>query len=128
MEPGSSISKVPCLNFSRWHERQLFGSFAWLISCLLCGLLFFAVIEFVALKSHGIFTLISLVVLYAIGLAAIELFRRFWLNFAFAQHCAALATCSSCNSYGLFEVRKKTWPIYARCKKCDHRWVIGDDD
>jgi hypothetical protein len=115
-------------SFIRWHERQLFGSFAWLVSCLLCGFLFFAVIEFVALKSSGIFTIITLLVLYAIGLAAIELFRRFWLNFSFAQHCAGLATCSGCGSYGLFEVRKETWPIYARCQKCGHQWVIGDDD
>ena len=34
-------------SFIRWHERQLFGSFAWLVSCLMCGFLFFAVIEFV---------------------------------------------------------------------------------
>ncbi len=119
---------VQNLKFIRWHERQLFNSFAWLVSCLMCGLLFFVVIEFVALKSHGIFTLITLVVLYVIGLAVIELFRRFWLKFAFAQHCAALATCSNCHSYGLFQVRKETWPIYARCQKCDHQWVIGDDD
>jgi len=115
------------LKFIRWHERQLFSSFAWLVSCLLCGFLFFVVIEFVALKSSGIFTLITLVILYAIGLAAIELFRRFWLRFAFAQHCAGLATCRSCNSYGLFEVRSEAWPIYARCQKCDHQWVIDDE-
>lgn len=115
------------LKFIRWHERQLFNSFAWLISCLLCGFLFFAVIEFVALKSSGIFTLVSLVILYAIGLAAIELFRRFWLKFAFAQHCASSATCSTCNSYGLFEVRAETLPIYASCQKCGHQWVIGTE-
>lgn len=116
------------LNFTRWHERQLFNSFAWLISCLLCGFLFFAVIEFVTLESTGVFTLVSLVVLYAIGLAAVELFRRFWLKFALAQHCASSATCGQCHSYGLFEVRAETWPIYARCQKCDHQWVIGSED
>jgi len=116
------------VKFIRWHERKLFGSFAWLVSCLLCGFLFFAVIEFVALESSGIFTIVTLVVLYAIGLAAIELFRRFWINFALAQRCATLATCRSCNSYGSFEVRGETWPIYARCQKCDHRWVIGDEE
>ena len=116
------------LKFVRWHERQLFNSFAWLISCLLCGLLFFAVIEFVTLESSGVFTIISLIILYAIGLAAVELFRRFWLKFAFAQQCASLATCGKCNSYGLFEVRAETWPIYARCQKCDHRWVIGGEE
>ena len=115
------------LNFVRWHERQLFASFAWLISCLLCGFLFFAVIEFVAMKASGIFSIISLVALYAIGLAAIELFRRFWLKFSLAQYCASSATCNQCNSYGLFEVRAETWPIYAKCQKCGHQWVIGED-
>ena len=116
------------LNFVHWHERQLFGSFAWLVSCLMCGFLFAAIVEYVAKYASGIFTIISLVVLYVIGLAAIELFRRFWLRFAFAQHCASSATCTNCNSYGLFEVRVDTWPIYAHCQKCDHRWVIGDDN
>ena len=39
----------------------------------------------------------------------------------------ASATCSNCGSYGLFEVRAESWPIYARCQKCDHQWVIGQD-
>jgi hypothetical protein len=90
--------------FNRWHEKQLYLSFAWLLSCLMCGFLFVAIIEFVAKNLSGIFTIISLVVLYAIGLGAIELFRRFWMQFTFAQQCASAATCSHCGKYGLFEV------------------------
>ena len=116
------------LKFSRWHERQLAGSFAWLVSCLMCGFLFAAVVEYVAKYSSGIFTIISLVCLYVIGIAAIELFRRFWMQFSFIQHCASAATCDSCGSYGQFEVRVDAWPIYARCQKCDHQWVIGQDE
>ena len=115
------------LKFNRWYERQLFTGFAWLVSCLLCGFLFAAIVEYVAKYSSGIFTLISLIVLYGIGIGCIELFRRFWMQLSFAQYCANAATCSDCGSYGLFEVRKDTWPIYARCQKCDHRWVIGQD-
>lgn len=114
--------------FSRWHEKQLYLSFAWLLSCLMCGFLFAAIVEFVGKNLSGIFTIISLVVLYGIGLAAIELFRRFWVQFSFAQHCASSATCSSCGKYGQFEVRADAWPIYARCQKCDHQWVIGQDE
>ncbi len=116
------------LKFNRWHERQLVGSFAWLVSCLMCGFLFAAVVEYVAKYASGMFTIISLVGLYAIGIAAIELFRRFWMQFTFTQYCANAATCDSCGSYGLFEVRAEAWPIYARCQKCDHQWVIGQDD
>ncbi len=116
------------LKFSHWHERQLFLSFAWLLSCLMCGFLFAAIVEFVGINFSGIFSIISLVVLYAIGIAIIELFRRFWMQFSFAQYCANAATCSACGSYGLFDVRKDAWPIYARCQKCDHQWVIGQEE
>lgn len=116
------------IKFNRWHERQLMSSFAWLVSCLMCGFLFAAVVEYVAKYASGIFTIISLVVLYVIGIAAIELFRRFWMKFSFTQHCASSATCTTCGSYGLFQVRIGAWPIYARCQKCDHQWVIGQDD
>lgn len=115
------------LKFSRWHERQLFSSFAWLVSCLLCGFLFAAVVEYIAKYSSGVFTYMALIALYAIGIGAIELFRRFWMRFSFAQYCASAATCGNCGKYGLFEVRVETWPIYARCQHCDHRWVIGDE-
>ena len=116
------------LKFSRWHEKQLFSSFAWLVSCLMCGFLFAAIVEYVAKYSSGIFTIVSLVALYVVGIAAIELFRRFWVQFMFAQRCASAATCAHCGAYGLFEVRVGTWPIYARCRKCDHQWVIGQQD
>ena len=116
------------LKFSRWHEKQLYTSFAWLVSCLMCGFLFAAIVEYVAKYSSGIFTIMALVILYGIGIGAIELFRRFWMQFSFTQYCASSATCKSCGSYGLFHVRAETWPIYARCEKCDHRWVIGQED
>ena len=115
------------LKFSRWHERQLIGSFAWLLSCLMSGFLFVAIIEYIGLDFAGIFSIVSLIALYLIGLAIVELFRRFWVQFSFAQKCASSATCSRCHSYGLFQVRVDARPIYARCRKCDHQWVIGQD-
>ncbi len=112
------------LRFIRWHEKQLYYSFAWLISCLLCGFLFVTIIEFVGLNTSGTILIITLIVLYVIGLGTIELFRRFWLRFSYAQNCASAATCKKCGNYGLFNVITETRPIYARCKKCDHQWVI----
>ncbi len=116
--------KPHSISFITWHEKQLFTSFAWLVSCLLCGFLFVSIIEVVGLNVSGIGLIAMLLVLYLVGLAIIELFRRFWLGFSYAQHCANLATCQNCNSYGLFKVIIDTQPIYARCKKCDYRWVI----
>ncbi len=65
-----------------------------------------------------------LIVLYITGLGIIELFRRFWARFSHAQRGASLATSRNCKSYGLFKVTPDTHPIYARCEKCDHSWVI----
>jgi hypothetical protein len=113
------------LKFNRWHERQLYMSFAWLLSCLMCGFLFVAIIEWVGVNFSGIFSILSILVLYLLGIAIIELFRRFWMRFAFAQLCASSATCKSCGSYGAFSVRVGVRPIFACCQKCDHHWVIG---
>jgi hypothetical protein len=112
------------IRFIRWHERQLYFSFAWLISCLMSGFLFLTILEFVGFRSSGVVLIITLVVLYANGMAIIALFRKFWLRFCRAQDCASAATCAVCSSYGLFEVTVDATPIYARCEKCDHQWVI----
>lgn len=88
------------------------------------GFLFVSIIEVVGLKITGMALIATLVVLYLTGLGIIELFRRFWVRFSYAQHCASSATCKNCNSYGLFKVTLDTRPIYARCEKCDHCWVI----
>ena len=116
------------LKFNRWHERQLFMSFAWLLSCLMCGFLFVTIVEFVGVNFSGIFSILSIIALYLIGIAIIELFRRFWARFSFAQTCATQATCKSCGSYGAFEVRLGARPIYARCQNCDHQWIIGQSE
>ncbi len=125
MKTESSLMQKP--RFIRWHEQQLYQSFAWLVSCLLAGFLFVSIIEFFGLKSSGLLLIGTLVVLYLIGIAIIELFRRFWIRFAYAQACASAATCKTCSTYGQFEVIPGTRPIYARCQKCDHQWVIGGD-
>lgn len=116
---------VQHLKFNRWHERQLYASFAWLLSCLMCGLLFAAIVEFVGFHFSGIISILSIIVLYLLGIAIIDSFRRFWMQFSFAQLCANSATCKSCGSYGAFSVRVGVRPIYVRCQKCDHQWVIG---
>jgi hypothetical protein len=112
------------LKFNRWHERQLYYSFAWLVSCLMGGFLFVTIIEYVGFGTSGTILIITLIVLYIVGLGIIELFRQFWLRFSYAQHCASSATCKSCGAYGLFSVKLEVKPIYARCNKCDHQWVI----
>ncbi len=115
------------LKFDRWHEKQLYQSYAWLVSCLMSGFLFVAIIEQVGIDFTSMVSIFAIMVLYVIGLGVIELFRRFWARFSFAQHCASTATCNSCGSYGSFDVRVGARPIYARCQKCDNQWVIGQN-
>ena len=112
------------LKFNQWHERQLYYSFAWLISCLMCGFLFVAIIEYVGIRSSGMKLILTLVVLYVVGLSIIVLFQKFWSRFSYAQSCANAATCKSCGAYGLFKVKLEVKPIYAHCNKCDHQWII----
>jgi len=121
---STSNSEMQKIRFSRWHERQLYYSFAWLISCLMAGFLFLTILELVGFRSSSVVLIITLIVLYINGIAIIELFRRFWSRFFQAQECASAATCKNCSSYGLFDVTADAPPIYARCGKCDHQWVI----
>lgn len=87
-----TAGKAQKLSFKRWHEKQLYLSFAWLISCLMSGFLFVAIIEVVGLEVRGLALIANLLVLYLLGLAIIELFRRFWSRFSYAQRCANSST------------------------------------
>ena len=112
-------------SFIRWHERQLYTSFAWLVTCILTGFLIVTILEFAGFDRPGIEFILTLLSLYLIGMGAVEAFRRFWVGLTSAQTCANRATCEHCRSYGLFDVIENTRPIYARCRKCDHQWVIN---
>ena len=114
----------PRLGFQRWHERLLYKSYAWLALCLLNGFIFVAVLEFGSFDNFGLLTAITLIGLYIVGLGVVDTFRRFWVGVSYAQRCANSATCSKCDAYGLFDVVEEARPIYARCNKCDHQWVI----
>src|SRR5690606_42112897 len=71
--------------FRRWHERQLFEAFGWLAVCLLCGEVFAAVLEFVGLSTPGLTPIVTLVVVYLVGLAEVAAWRRFWSMLSRAQ-------------------------------------------
>lgn len=110
--------------FRRWHERQLLESFAWLTLCLLSGILFATILEFIGFGTPGLTPLITLLVLYGIGLMGVAAWRRFWAVFSHAQHCANRASCPQCGAYGLFDVADGAGPIPATCRRCGHHWTI----
>jgi ABC-type arginine/histidine transport system permease subunit len=121
MHPGSA-DKRP--GFRNWYARRLYLAFAWLTTCLLSGVLIAAILEFVGLHTAGLTPLLTLTVLYFVGLLAFESFRRFWSMLAHAQRCANAATCSQCGAYGRFDVQLEEGQIPAICRGCGHRWRI----
>lgn len=113
--------------FQRWYERRLFESFGWLALCLMSGVLFAAVLEFVGLKTPGLTPLITLVFLYVVVLMGITAWRRFWAMLTYAQRCANAAKCGECGAYGLFDVSIESGTIPATCRKCGHHWIIAPE-
>lgn len=120
-QPGESIKR---LGFRRWYERQLFESFAWLATCLLSGVVFAAILELIGLSGGIVVTLLTLGVLYVIGLMGFGAWRAFWRSLARAQALAGRATCPRCATYGRFEVLDEAEPIPVRCDACAEQWRL----
>ena len=122
MQPGQTIRR---LGFRRWYERQLFESFAWLATCLLSGIVFAAILEFVGFANGGLVTLLTLLVLYVVGLLGFAAWRTFWRSLSRAQAYAARATCPGCAAYGLFDLVAEPEPtITVCCRKCGVHWRL----
>ena len=121
MDQARSIAK---LGFRRWYARQMYEAFAWLTTCLLSGVVFTAILEFVGLRTPGLTPLVTLTVLYFIGLMGLMSFKRFWTMLSRATVYSDSATCVRCDSYGLFEVTRQSERIPVRCRNCGHEWSI----
>ncbi|MGI9305410.1 MAG: hypothetical protein ACR2RB_22315 [Gammaproteobacteria bacterium] len=121
MKPESSTRRI---GFRHWYERQLWESFAWLVTGLLSGIAIATILEVVGLRTTGLTPLVTLATVYVVGLLAVDAFRRFFKILSHAQHCAGAATCARCGAYGLFEVVIERGPIPAKCRKCEYRWTI----
>ncbi len=113
--------------FRRWYERQLYASFAWLAVCFACGAVFAGVLEAVGLRTPGLTPLVTLLVLYLLGLLAFVSWRRFRHGWLRAQACASRAVCTSCGGNGLFEVDSAAPGLAVTCR-CGHRWRLLDND
>jgi hypothetical protein len=122
MEPARSIAR---LGFRRWYERQLFESFAWLTTCLLSGVVFAAVIEFVGLTGPGLRPYVAIVVLYVVGLMGVSAWRTFWRLLRRAQSYADRAVCPGCGAYGLLEVTAESEAVAVRCRRCARQWEMS---
>ncbi|MGI9332942.1 MAG: hypothetical protein ACR2RL_07255 [Gammaproteobacteria bacterium] len=122
METAQSIAK---LGFRRWHERQLYESFAWLATCLLSGVAFASILEFVGFSRPGLAPYLTLIVLYVVGLMAVTTWRCFWAKLSAAQDFAKSAVCGRCDAYGLLDVMEVSESIPVRCRHCGNEWRLG---
>lgn len=121
MEPALTISK---LGFRRWYERQLFYSFAWLTTCLMCGVVIVAILELVGLRTPGITPYLTLIVLYVVGLMGFHSWLLFARKLTQAQGYANHSTCESCGCYGQYNVLSHTARFVVKCRQCGHEWTI----
>ncbi|MDX1431227.1 MAG: hypothetical protein R3286_02140 [Gammaproteobacteria bacterium] len=122
MDPARDITR---LGFQRWYERQMYEAYAWLTTCLLSGVAFTAIIELVGFATPGLTPYLTLVILYFVGLMALMSFRRFWRMLSRAQIYADKATCTRCNTYGVFDTNNELDQLLARCRKCGHEWRMA---
>jgi DNA-directed RNA polymerase subunit RPC12/RpoP len=123
MQHAPSVGK---LSFTRWYERQLVESHAWLVSCVLCGLGVAALAEgYLSFHELSLQLLVTLVAIYAGGLLCWYSWGRYRALMAEAQRVAEASTCSACGAQGQFDVLAPvSAPLSVVCRKCGHRWLV----
>ena len=113
--------------FCSWHERLLFGSFAWLALVLLCGVAALGALEVLIGASRWSHGAASAVVILASGAVGIVALQRFASGLLQAQVAASQAICGQCQVFGrlaiVAEERDGAW-LRVRCRGCGHEWVM----
>jgi len=129
--PALDIRK---LGFRRWFERQLIESHVYLVTCLLCLILVFAMIEELNARGGGL----ERALIFALTLCAVVLglisFERYRVMLFRALHLSGRSNCEKCGAYGQFDVldsaradsseRAREYWLKVRCRKCSHEWIM----
>lgn len=119
--------------FTRWYERQLYESFACLVTGFLALIMMAIAIEVTEFR-QSVPGLIGLVAIAATGgTLCIYAWSRFHRLLARAEHFAGQAHCPVCNVYARFAVvSTRAAPdaidgcaLGVRCRKCAHEWTIA---
>jgi len=93
------------LSFKRWYERQLVESHVWLVSCILCALGAFVLLDdFMSFRRSGLVMLLTLAVTYIAGLVCWYALQRYRMLMSEAQRVAEASTCGACGAQGQFDV------------------------
>lgn len=119
--------------FARWYERQLYESFAYLVTGFL-ALIMMAIALEVSEFRESVAGLLTLVIVATIGGAlCVIAWSRFHRLLARAEYFAGQARCPACDVYAKFAiVSVRTSPdaldgcsLGVRCRKCEHEWTIA---
>lgn len=119
--------------FTRWYERQLYESFACLVTGFLALIMTAIAIEVTEFR-QSVSGLIGLLVIAAGGGAlCVHAWSRFHRLLARAEHFAGQAHCPACSVYARFAVvSSRVAPealegceLGVRCRKCAHEWTIA---
>lgn len=119
--------------FTRWYERQLYESFAYLVTGFLALIMMAVALEVVEFRESAAGFLALVAVATIGGALCVVAWGRFNRLLARAEHYAGQANCPACNVYARFTiVSTRASPdaldgcaLHVRCRKCAHEWTIA---
>ena len=125
-----AIAAIRTLGLSRWYERQLIESHAYLVTGFLCLIALFAGLEQLSgAVGWRLFSAIALVV--AAAMVCLMAVRRYLLMLAYAEHIAEQGRCGHCGHRRIAVLDAggdrgcelgDAW-LKVRCHKCSHQWL-----
>ena len=131
--------RIRKLGFRRWHERQLIGAHASLVTGFLCMIVVLICQDQFSLREGSGFRELMLLMLIATGVVVCYHTVKSYFRVLFrAEHFAEQAVCGECRTYGVLEVVAapaqdrpnhsdgNEW-FKVRCRKCGHGWTMTED-
>src|SRR5262245_35120182 len=119
-----AVRAIARIGFRRWYERRLIEAHAWLVTAVLCAVVFAVVFEGVSLKGEPLAALGSAGAAFVSILICAYGVRRFLQILAEAERFGSQSTCARCGTYGSFRVDETQSLPVARCRKCAHEWML----
>ncbi len=119
--------------FVRWYERQLYESFACLVTGFLALIMMAIALEVVAFRESLAGFLLLLVIAAGGGTVCVATWGRFHRLLARAERFAGQAHCPACRVYGRFAVVSarnsadalEGCALGVRCRNCAREWTIA---
>jgi hypothetical protein len=129
----SVSAAIGARGFRRWYERQLFESFAHMITGVLSLIMMAIAMEMLEFRTTAGGLLALVAIAAAGGGVCVFAWRRFHQLLARAEYLALQATCGQCRAYGRFTVLSSReipdapagCSIEVRCRACGNGWTIG---